>query len=65
MKSVTMTELRRNLDTYVELAKNGDVAITCYGRVVAKLVGGSETVDATEEQSEHSKSETSADQATA
>lgn len=38
MKSVTLTELRRNLETYLNEAKDGDIAVTRYGKIVARLV---------------------------
>jgi prevent-host-death family protein len=39
MKTVTLTELRRNLETYLDESKECDIVITKYGRAVAKLIG--------------------------
>ena len=38
MNTVTLTELRRNLESYLTQAQSGDVIITKYGREVARLV---------------------------
>jgi prevent-host-death family protein len=41
---VTLTELRRNLESYLSQAQSGDVIITKYGREVARLVGTGDSV---------------------
>lgn len=38
MTTVSLTELRKNLDSYIKQTKEGDVVITRYGSVIAKLI---------------------------
>lgn len=38
-KTVTLTELRRNLEAYLDQAQQGDITITRYGKPVGRLVG--------------------------
>lgn len=60
MKTVTLTDLRRNLESYLDEAQNGDIVITRYGKVVARLIS-----TANENQNENSDaSESDTDAAT-
>lgn len=42
MKTVTLTDLRRNLDAYLTEARSGDIVITKYGKEVARLIATDE-----------------------
>lgn len=59
MNTVTLTELRRNLESYLTQAQSGDVIITKYGREVARLVG---TGDASSVNSTNSSANATADE---
>jgi prevent-host-death family protein len=61
MRSVTLTELRRNLDGYLNQAQTGDIVITKYGREIGRLIaaagaanvaGNAESGNATSEREE-------------
>lgn len=39
MRTVTLTELRRNLDAFLNEAQSGDIVITRYGKEVGRLIG--------------------------
>lgn len=43
MKTVTLTDLRRNLEAYLAEARTGDIVITRYGKEVARLIATNET----------------------
>ena len=60
MNTVTLTELRRNLESYLNKARTGDVIITKYGREVARLV--STAASATTEDSNSSTNATAEDE---
>jgi antitoxin (DNA-binding transcriptional repressor) of toxin-antitoxin stability system len=38
MKTVTLTELRRNLEGFLTEARQGDIVITKYGKEVGRLI---------------------------
>lgn len=38
MKTVTLTDLRRNLEAYLAEAQAGDIVITRYGKEVGRLI---------------------------
>jgi prevent-host-death family protein len=46
MRSVTLTELRRNLDGFVKEAQGGDIVITKYGKEVGRLIGATASTGA-------------------
>lgn len=48
MKIVTVTELRRNLESYIDQLKDGEVSVTRYGKIVARLATSSDNAQTAE-----------------
>lgn len=51
MTTVTLTDLRRNLEAYLTQAQNGDIVITRYGKEVGRLIATTEQ-DATQSENQ-------------